>query len=191
MAAGVSEIVAFAEEVNGERGTQQVRRIDIGGGLPVNFKSEEVTPTFAEYAEVLRAKVPFLFTDRYQVKTEFGRAIAAKNGFMITRVEYTKECGGRHIATTHAGAQVMTRTAFLPEAWPVRVAGFTPEGRPREGEIVAADVAGPCCFAADLVAKNVAMPRLAIYSAGSETGRVELNLIRRAATLGEVITNMS
>ena len=219
MAEGIAEIVAFAEEVNAQAGNMQIRRIDIGGGLPVNFKSDEVTPSFADYARVLEARVPLLFTGRYKVKTEFGRAIAAKNGFMITRVEYTKDCGGRHIATTHAGAQVMTRTAFLPEAWPVRVAGFTPEGKPREGEAIQVDVAGPCCFAADLVAKNVtlprlqpddyvivydtgayyfsnhfdynSLPRLAVYAASSETGPTRLNMIRRAATLGEVITNMS
>ena len=39
----------------------------------------------------------------------------AKNGFIIARVEYTKVTGGRHIAITHAGAQVATRTVFMPE----------------------------------------------------------------------------
>ena len=194
-------------------------RIDIGGGLPVNFASEEVRPTFADYAAVLADKVPELFSGKYQVKTEFGRAITAKNGFMITRVEYTKECGGRYIATTHAGAQVMTRTAYLPEAWPIRVGGFAPDGTPRSGDLVETDVAGPCCFAADLVAKEVqlprlqpddyvivydtgayyfsnhfdynSLPRLAVYAAESGNDGLELNLIRRAATLGEVVTNMS
>ena len=118
MAEGISEILDLSEAVNGRSEGQQIRRIDIGGGLPVNFKSDEVTPTFADYAEVLKARVPLLFSGKYQVKTEFGRAIAAKNGFIITRVEYTKSSGGRYIAATHAGAQIMTRTAFLPQSWP-------------------------------------------------------------------------
>jgi len=86
MATGIAVILEFAEEVNSARGSQQIERIDIGGGLPVNFKSEEMKPTFKDYTDVLRAKVPVLFTDKYQVKTEFGRSIAAKNGFIITRV---------------------------------------------------------------------------------------------------------
>jgi len=86
MATGIAVILEFAEEVNSACGSQQIERIDIGGGLPVNFKSEEMKPTFKDYTDVLRAKVPVLFTDKYQVKTEFGRSIAAKNGFIITRV---------------------------------------------------------------------------------------------------------
>ena len=82
-------------------------------------------PTFKYYADVLRAKVPVLFKDKYQVKAEFSRSIAGKNGFIITRVEYTKESGRRHIAITHAGAQVSTRNAFLPQYWPIRDAGFS------------------------------------------------------------------
>lgn len=219
MATGIAVILEFAEEVNSARGSQQIERIDIGGGLPVNFKSEEMKPTFKDYADVLRAKVPVLFTDKYQVKTEFGRSIAAKNGFIITRVEYTKESGGRHIAITHAGAQVTTRTAFLPQYWPIRVAGFSPDGEERSDNPVQTDVAGPCCFAADLITKDTllpkmepndyvvvfdtgayyfsnhfdynSLPRVAVYSAETTVSGLELTLIRRAETLADVVRNMS
>jgi diaminopimelate decarboxylase len=46
------------------------------------------------------------------VKTEFRRSIYAKNAYMASRVEYTKESGGRRIAITHAGAQTAARTAL-------------------------------------------------------------------------------
>ena len=36
--------------------------VDIGGGLPVNFESDEISPTFAEYAAILRETVPALFS---------------------------------------------------------------------------------------------------------------------------------
>lgn len=163
MAKGIAVIVELAEEINRRAGYQQVTRLDIGGGLPVNFSSEVVTPTFAAYADLLKAEVPLLFSGKYEVKTEFGRAIAAKNGFIMTRVEYTKQMGGRHIATTHAGAQIITRTAFLPTAWPIRVSGFLPTGELRTEQhapIVQTDVAGPCCFAADLICQDVALPQL-------------------------------
>lgn len=164
MAQGVSEITELAEDINKATGYLQVERLDIGGGLPVNFASEETNPTFKNYADVLKEKVPLLFTNKYQVKTEFGRAIVAKNGVVITRVEYTKNSGGRHIATTHAGAQLFARTAFLPESWPLRVTGFLPSGIERtaeNSEVVTTDVAGPCCFAGDLISVNKQLPKLA------------------------------
>jgi diaminopimelate decarboxylase len=163
MAHGVSVITDLAEEINSAIGSQQIIRLDIGGGLPVNFASEEISPSFKQYADILQKTVPLLFTGKYQVKTEFGRAIAAKNGVIVTRVEYTKNSGNRHIATTHAGAQILTRTAFLPNAWPLRVTGFLPTGEERTAEIsplVATDVAGPCCFAGDLICKDQNLPKL-------------------------------
>lgn len=163
MANGIKIITEFAEEINALTATQQITRIDIGGGLPVNFTSEIVKPSFQDYADILRAEVPLLFTEKYQVKTEFGRAIVAKNGVIITRVEYTKNSGGRHIATTHAGAQIITRTAFLPKSWPIRVTGYTSNGEERTentSDVVMTDVAGPCCFAGDLICNNQALPKL-------------------------------
>jgi len=165
MANGVKSITDLAEEINDFIGNQQIVRLDIGGGLPVNFASEEVTPSFKEYADVLRTVVPLIFTNKYQIKTEFGRAIVAKNGVIITRVEYTKNSGGRHIATTHAGAQILTRTAFLPKSWPLRVTGYMPTGQERTADIskvVSTDVAGPCCFAGDLICANKMLPQLAV-----------------------------
>lgn len=80
-----------------------------GVSLPVNFSSEEVTPTFDTYAELLRAACPRLFsggvlrvhhlhlyaqtsstTAEFHALTEFGRAMVAKAGVIASRVEYTK-----------------------------------------------------------------------------------------------------
>jgi diaminopimelate decarboxylase len=135
--------------------------LDIGGGLPVNFGSDADEPGFAAYADLLRAEVPGLFDGRYGLVTEFGRSLLAKNGTVLARVEYAKSAGGRAIAVTHAGAQVATRTVFVPEAWPIRVLALDPKGREKSGDPVVQDVAGPCCFAGDLVARGRELPRLA------------------------------
>jgi diaminopimelate decarboxylase len=105
--------------------------------------------------------VPGLFDGRYRLITEFGRSLLAKSGLVLARVEYTKSAGGRPIAITHAGAQVATRTVFAPESWPLRVAAYDPLGRPKDGPSLRQDVAGPCCFAGDLVARDRALPPLA------------------------------
>jgi diaminopimelate decarboxylase len=161
MAAGVRATYELAEEINAAVGRQQITVLDIGGGLPVNFASDEVSPGYAEYARLLAAEVPGLFDGRYGLVTEFGRSLLAKAGVIVARVEYAKSAGGRPIAVTHAGAQVAVRTVFAPGAWPIRVAAYDAKGLPKEGPDVTQDVAGPCCFAGDLVAKGRALPLLA------------------------------
>ncbi|MFI9078528.1 diaminopimelate decarboxylase [Streptomyces sioyaensis] len=160
MTAGVGALFALAEEINERAGRRQIDTLDIGGGLPVNFSSDAVTPTYREYVAQLHATVPGLLSGRYGLVTEFGRSLLAKHGTVLARVEYAKSAGGRPIAVTHAGAQVATRTVFAPESWPIRVAAYDAEGRPKTGAPVAQDVAGPCCFAGDLLAENRPLPLL-------------------------------
>ncbi|MFC5722161.1 diaminopimelate decarboxylase [Streptomyces gamaensis] len=160
LAEGVRAVYELAEEINRAAGRQQVRTVDIGGGLPVDFSSDEAGPDFGAYARLLAATAPGLFDGRYQLVTEFGRSLVAKSGTVLARVEATKSAGGRRIAVTHAGAQVATRTVYAPEAWPLRVAALDALGRPKAGDAVPQDVAGPCCFAGDLLAAGCALPLL-------------------------------
>ncbi|SDS11873.1 diaminopimelate decarboxylase [Brevibacterium siliguriense] len=162
-AVGIRAAVDLAEEINSRASTRRITRIDIGGGLSVNFDGENVTPTFADYRAVLDKHVPGLFD--FDIVTEFGRALLAKAGTILTRVEYAKTTGGRRIAMTQAGVQVATRTAYAPNDWPLRILPFTPAGNPKtaeaaDTEIVPTDVAGPACFSGDLLARNRMLPRL-------------------------------
>lgn len=160
MAEGVRVLYDLAREIDEEAGRQQIDTLDIGGGLPVDFTSDATSPTFHEYARLLDSTVPGLFSGRYGLVTEFGRALLAKHGTILARVEYAKSAGGRPIAVTHAGVQVATRTVLMPTAWPVRVAAYDSKGRPKTGVPVAQDVAGPACFSGDLVAEDRALPLL-------------------------------
>ncbi|GHC35058.1 diaminopimelate decarboxylase [Streptomyces vinaceusdrappus] len=172
MAEGVAETYALAEEINERAGRRQVDTLDIGGGLPVNFASDETTPTYAEYARVLREAVPGLFDGRYGLVTEFGRSLLAKHGTVVARVEYAKSAGGRPVAVTHAGVQVATRTVYAPGAWPLRIAAYDAKGLRKAGPDVVQDVAGPACFAGDLLATGRALPLLeqGDYAAALDTG---------------------
>ncbi|PVE07534.1 diaminopimelate decarboxylase [Streptomyces scopuliridis] len=161
MAEGVRTVYELAEEINAAAGRRQIDTLDIGGGLPVNFGSDEETPTYADYARLLRETVPGLLDGRYGLVTEFGRSLLAKHGTVLARVEYAKSAGGRPIAVTHAGAQVATRTVYDPASWPLRIAAYDAGGRPRTGPAVAQDIAGPACFAGDLLAENRPLPLLA------------------------------
>ena len=216
MSAGIRKVVDLAEEINAAAGEQQITVIDIGGGLPVNFDGEKVTPTFSDYAELLRADVPELFSGKYTVKTEFGRSIFAKNGFIAARVEYTKQSGGRHIALTHAGVQVATRTVFMPDHWKIRLSAYDAHGREKTGNRVRQDIAGPCCFAGDMIGTDRDLPliepgdlivlhdtgayyfsnpyyynslqAIAVYGAEVQGDEVEFDLWRRLQTIDELLS---
>ncbi|MCF3134298.1 diaminopimelate decarboxylase [Streptomyces olivochromogenes] len=172
MARGAAETYALAEEINARAGRRQIDTLDIGGGLPVNFASDATTPTYARYARLLREAVPGLFDGRYGLVTEFGRSLLAKHGTVVARVEYAKSAGGRRVAVTHAGVQVATRTVYVPAAWPLRIVAYDAKGRPKSGTEVVQDVAGPACFAGDLLAEARALPRLdqGDYAAALDTG---------------------
>ncbi|WP_051812173.1 diaminopimelate decarboxylase [Kitasatospora sp. MBT63] len=161
IAEGIGKAAAFADRVNGELGRHRVEGLDLGGGLPVNFDDDRTSPGFDAYVACLRARVPALFDGGYRLVTEFGRALLAKNGFTAAYVEYTKTAGGRPIAITHAGAQVAARTVFLPDTWPLRISAHDPTGTARTGPPVPQDIAGPCCFAGDLIARARPLPLLA------------------------------
>lgn len=217
-AAGIDVVVELAKEINALAAQshgrdRQITRIDIGGGLPVNFAGEDITPTFAEYRAVLEAQVPNLFD--FDIITEFGRALLAKAGTILTRVEYAKTTGGRRIAMTHAGVQVATRTAYAPDDWPLRVLPFNSDGSPKTAEAVPTDVAGPACFAGDLLARDRMLPRLdagdivavpdtgayyfsnpfsynllprvPVYGYRADPGAVEYSLIRRGQSPEELL----
>ncbi|MGW7051748.1 diaminopimelate decarboxylase [Streptomyces sp. NPDC054887] len=160
MARGVAAAYELAEEINAAAGRRQVDTVDIGGGLPVDFSSDAPAPTYGDYARLLKRHVPGLLDGRYGLVTEFGRSLLARHGTVLARVEYAKTSGDRPIAVTHAGVQIATRTVYAPESWPLRIAAYDAEGLPRTGPPVAQDVAGPACFAGDLLAENRLLPLL-------------------------------
>ncbi|MFK4224278.1 diaminopimelate decarboxylase [Streptomyces sp. NPDC019890] len=160
MAQGIRTVYELAEQINAAAGRQQIDTVDIGGGLPVNFATDEQTPTFVQYAQLLKELVPGLLDGRYGLVTEFGRSLIAKHGTVLARVEYAKSAGGRAIAVTHAGVQVATRTVYDPVSWPLRIAAYDSEGRPKAGAAVEQDIAGPACFAGDLLAQARPLPLL-------------------------------
>jgi diaminopimelate decarboxylase len=215
MIRGITETYELAEEINRRIGRRQIDTIDIGGGLPVNFASEAATPTYGQYARLLAEAVPGLFDGRYGLVTEFGRSLLAKHGAIVARVEYTKSAGGRAIAVTHAGVQVATRTVYAPGSWPLRIAAYDAKGRVKNGPVAVQDVAGPACFAGDLLAEGRSLPLLepgdhaaaldtgayyfahhyaynslprpGIYGYAPGDGRTRFAVVRRAQTVEQIV----
>lgn len=157
MVGAVKKTEAFAREF-----LDRVTYLDIGGGLPVNFDGDDALVSFTQYATALREAVPSLFdpTPRFQLLTEFGRTLSAKQGVMLSRVEYTKTNGGRYIVSQHVGADLLIRQVWAPQEWHVRVEFYDgTTGELRTTDPVYTDVAGPCCMGGDLAACNRLLPR--------------------------------
>lgn len=154
MVDGVKSIVHLAEEIG-----PQVKVVDIGGGLPVNFASDEYTPSMQTYVQQLQEGIPTLFSGKFHIITEFGRSVVAKAGALVSRVEYAKENGGRRIIQQHIGADLAVRTAWAPKDWPLRVDIFDQAGNLKTEDLGESDVAGPCCFGGDLICSAQSLPR--------------------------------
>lgn len=91
LAEGIAALCRIADTIDGELGKGRVTLLDIGGGLPANYDSDEVSPAFSAYATVLKNTAPSLFenTERVVV-TEFGRALVAKAAMTVSTVEYVR-----------------------------------------------------------------------------------------------------
>ncbi|GAB4513336.1 MAG: diaminopimelate decarboxylase [Roseibium sp.] len=182
----------LACDINRAAGRRAVRTINIGGGLPIHCDPGRDNPSFSDYSNALQSAAPDLFSGEFEVETEFGRAIAAPNGVLLARVEYTKMAGGRLVAAIHAGSQLAVRTALAPKDWPLAFTVLDPSGAPKSGPEVATDLAGPCCYGGDLLCRGQMLVRAApgdfilIHNMGAYgfTAHYDFNLIPRTEVLG-------
>lgn len=220
MCSGVEAATKLVNDINNQIGKHQIKSIDIGGGLPVDFTQDADNPEFSDYATALTNSVPEVMSGNYHVTTEYGRAIMAKNAITIGRVEYTKNMGNTAIALTHIGVQTLVRTVYEPINWKRRISAFDSVGQVKTGEMIKQDIAGPACFSGDLIATDRplpllepgdyimvhdtgayqfsshyqynALPRLPVYSyAIDEQDNIEFKLISSGQSIQDVIEDYS
>jgi diaminopimelate decarboxylase len=90
--------------------------------------------------------------------TEFGRAIHANCGIAMTRVEYVKPA--QRLAVVHLGADFLLRPVYRPEDRQHEFFVLGRDGVPKSGTAEPVTLAGPLCFAGDIVARDVPLPRV-------------------------------
>jgi hypothetical protein len=98
-----------------------------------------------------------LFTGKYSLITEFGRALVTKSAILVSRVEYTKQVWDRCIVKIHHGANLFVRTAYNPEKWRLRVGVFGADGAQKTKLKRCYDIAGPLCFSGERFELKAAM----------------------------------
>ncbi len=127
----------------------QIRTIDIGGGIPTQYRSEQALPNPAAFASAL---MPYLGS--YDVLIEPGRSIIADAGLVVASVLYTKEHGGQKFVVLDTGMTELMRPALYDAHHEI-----VPLTR-RAGEFETVDVVGPVCETTDSLAHARLLPAL-------------------------------
>ncbi len=141
----------------------QVHHIDLGGGLGIKYRADQVQPTVASYLNPLLDK---LQGRGLKVVLEPGRRLVGNAGLLLTRVEFLKHGEAKDFAIIDAAMNDLMRPA-LYEAWhdidPVV---------PRAGATRDYDVVGPVCETGDFLGQARPLniepgDLLAVMSAGA------------------------
>lgn len=174
---GASIVTELAERLNKNLGRDQVKIIDIGGGIPTNYKGVEEAFKFQEYRDLLEKECPNLFSGKFQIITEFGRCIMTKCGVTITKIFSIKESdpNGSPIdrlrfehkinATlfSHVGANVFYREVYQHLSFRRRFTIYDKNGVQKDITAKGTqryDIAGPLCFQGDYLCKEVILPKV-------------------------------
>jgi diaminopimelate decarboxylase len=180
LVSALRKTIDFVNEVN--RGEQKIKFIDIGGGLPVKYNAEYQPPSMEEYIEQLQKQCPELFSNKYQLITEFGRYIHANAGFTASRVEYIKSYGDTKTAIIHVGADLLMRHCYMPQDWPHEISIADANGQLKSDSTKETyTIAGPLCFGGDIIEQKIFLPKLdeGDYIIIHDTGAYTLSMWNR------------
>ncbi|HEY1760096.1 MAG TPA: diaminopimelate decarboxylase [Bryobacteraceae bacterium] len=122
-----------------------IRHVDLGGGLGVEYKPEDRAPDIGEFISAMRTRIE---GRGLHVSIEPGRSIAGGAGVLLTRVLYRKNTGGKEFVIVDAAMTDLIRPALYNahhEILPV-----LDRGRAK----VIADVVGPVCETGDFLARG-------------------------------------
>jgi diaminopimelate decarboxylase len=145
--------------------------INVGGGLGIDYEDPEKYPFFPEYFSLLNE-----FLDLRQgqeLHLEPGRSIIGQCGSLISKVLYIKNGSNTLFAIIDAGMTDLIRPA-LYQAYH-KIENLTSSGNNYRYNVV-----GPVCESSDIFGKFIELP---------ETSRGDIIAIRSAGAYGEVMAS--
>ncbi len=197
-AAKMDELIRFAREDG-----IAVRHVDMGGGFAVNYETgADADWNAAEYDADLARR----FSET-EIWLEPGRAVAARAGVLLSRVEYVKQNGDSVFWIADAGMNDFPRPALYGARHIVEETETGGGRRTMRGA-----VAGPVCESADILARDCELAAaagdvLAVRDAGAYCAAMfsgynarprpcevlvsggETRLIRRRETVAEMLSD--
>ena len=140
-----------------------IRYLDLGGGLGIQYKDEE-PPNPEQYAAALIQGLEGLDVT---LILEPGRVMVGNAGILVTEVLYLKETDEKKFVVVDGGMNDLIRPALYGSYMGIRPVVES------KAETIVADVVGPICESGDFFAKDREVPRpqpgdlLAVMSAGA------------------------
>jgi len=140
-----------------------IKFIDIGGGLGINYQ-EENPPNPNNWADMI---LPVLKETNSTLIIEPGRSIIGNAGILLTRVLYIKNNGTKTFIVVDAGMNDLARPSLYGSYHSIIPVEKNDSGT------VTADIVGPICESGDFLAKDrdIQLPKegdiLAVMSAGA------------------------
>ncbi|OFX44547.1 MAG: hypothetical protein A2X13_01130 [Bacteroidetes bacterium GWC2_33_15] len=172
---GFEEILKLSVDIH-QQTKNKIQFIDIGGGIPVSYHHDQNPPDIAEYGSEIQSLLNKYQLENLQLITEFGRYLHANSGFTISRVEYVKHYIEKNTLIIHAGADLFLRECLNPGQWFHEFTLLDKNGKIKHSDNkLKYHIAGPLCFAGDIVARDVELPRaeegdyLVIHDTGAYT----------------------
>jgi len=148
-----------------------IRIINVGGGLGIDYENPEKSPMFAEYFSLINEIIDL--RPGQELHLEPGRSVVGQCGTLISRVLYIKNGSNTQFAIIDAGMTDLIRPALYQAHHKI-------ENLSSSGSIYRYDVVGPVCESSDTFAKFIELP---------ETRRGDIIGIRSAGAYGEAMAS--
>ncbi len=160
-AAALGRVAALVGELR--KDGHDIRYVDAGGGLGIDYDDPATAPTFdparkvAEYAAALGKAVAPLLEDRPpHLLLEPGRFLVAQAGALLTRVLVVKQNGKKTFVIVDGAMNDLIRPALYQAHHEI-----VPVTQPRSAKkSVPVDVVGPVCESGDFFARDRELPPL-------------------------------
>lgn len=134
---------------------QPIDHLDLGGGFPVAYRAADAYAALEDFAAPIVARLQPL-VGQLHFHLEPGRFLVAEAGVLLTTIQTVKDIAGRRTYVVDAGMNTLLRPALYDAYHPVLPVQATPT--PTE----LADVVGPICESADVLARDRALPLLPV-----------------------------
>lgn len=142
-------IINLADELN-QKGFE-IQYLDFGGGFPVlDQKSEGLD--FNLWQSELNL---ILENKQYKIIFEPGRFLIANSGFLVSRVNYTKQSGGKKIILLDSSMSEYIRSTLYGIEPIVELLNTN-----NDEEMFEYDIAGGVCESSDFFIRNVLLPKI-------------------------------
>jgi diaminopimelate decarboxylase len=123
-----------------------IRRLDLGGGLGVAYKSGDVAPAIEKF---ILGVVRRVRGRNLEILIEPGRSIVGSAGVLLTRVLYRKKTERKEFVVVDAAMNDLIRPALYQSHHEI-----VPLNEVGERGVITADVVGPVCETGDFLARN-------------------------------------